>query len=66
MEPNVELWMGDAATIRAKRVRKKKTDREDARYILQFLLKDDFPKVWIPSWDDRDVWQLLWHRSFAK
>jgi transposase len=58
--------MGDAATIRAKRVRKKKTDREDARDILQLLLKDDFPKVWIPSWDDRDVRQLLWHRSFAK
>jgi transposase len=33
-ELNIELWMGDAAKIRAKRVRKKKTDREDARHIL--------------------------------
>jgi len=33
-ELNIELWTGDAAKIRAKRVRKKKTDREDARHIL--------------------------------
>ena len=32
-ELNIELWVGDAAKIRAKRVRKKKTDREDARHI---------------------------------
>jgi hypothetical protein len=31
-----ELWTGDAAKIRAKLVRKKKTDREDARHILDF------------------------------
>jgi len=61
-ELNVELWLGDAAVIRAKRVRKKKTDREDAAHILKLLLKDDFPKIWVPSWDNRDVRQLLWHR----
>ena len=44
-ELNVELWMGDAAKIRAKRLRKKKTDREDARHILKLMLKDDFPKI---------------------
>lgn len=61
-ELNSELWMGDAAKIRAKRVRKKKTDREDARHILKLMLKDDFPKIWVPSWDNRDLRQLLWHR----
>ena len=61
-ELNLELWTGDAAKIRAKRVRKKKTDREDARHILQLLLKDDFPKIWVASWDNRDLRQLLWHR----
>jgi transposase len=45
-ELNIELWMGDAAKIQAKRVRKKKTDREDARHILELMLKDDFPKIW--------------------
>jgi len=61
-ELNVELWIGDAAQIRAKRVRKKKTDREDARHILQLVLEDRFPRIWVPSWDNRDVRQLLWHR----
>ena len=61
-ELKVDLWIGDAAEIRAKRVRKKKTDREDARHILKLLLKDDFPRIWVPSWENRDVRQLLWHR----
>jgi hypothetical protein len=61
-EFNFELWMGDAAKIAAKRVRKQKTDRLDAQHILHLLLKDDFPKIWVPSWENRDVRQLLWHR----
>jgi transposase len=59
---NIELWIGDAAEIRAKRVRKKKTNREDARLILRLLLEDRFPRIWVPSWENRDVRQLLWHR----
>src|SRR5262249_2153853 len=58
-ELNVELWIGDAAEIRAKRVRKKKTDREDARHILRLLMEDRFPRIWVPSWNNRDVRQLL-------
>jgi transposase len=26
------------------------------------MLKDDFPQIWVPSWENRDVRQLLWHR----
>ena len=26
------------------------------------MLKDDFPKIWVPSGEDRDLRQLLWHR----
>src|SRR5690242_13391847 len=61
-ELQMELWIGDAAEIRAKRVRKKKTDREDARHILRLLMEDRFPRIWVPSWENRDVRQLLWHR----
>jgi len=61
-ELQFELWIGDAAEIRAKRVRKKKTDREDAQLILKLMLKDDFPRIWVPSWENRDLRQLLWHR----
>ena len=61
-ELQFELWIGDAAEIRAKRGRKQKTDRQDAQHILQLMLKDDFPKIWVPSWENRDLRQLLWHR----
>jgi transposase len=61
-ELQLELWIGDAAEIRTKRVRKQKTDRQDARLILQLLLEDRFPQIWVPSWENRDVRQLLWHR----
>src|ERR1700745_4339753 len=61
-ELNFELWIGDAAEIRTKRVRKQKTDRQDAQLILRLMLKDDFPQIWVPSWENRDLRQLLWHR----
>ena len=61
-ELQIELWIGDAAEIRAKRVRKQKTDRQDAQLILRLLLEDRFPQIWVPSWENRDLRQLLWHR----
>ena len=61
-ELQFELWMGDATEIRRKRGRKQKTDRQDAQHILGLLLKDDFPPIWVPSWENRDLRQLLWHR----
>jgi transposase len=61
-ELQIELWIGDAAQIQTKRVRKQKTDRQDAQLILKLMLKDDFPRIWVPSWENRDVRQLLWHR----
>jgi transposase len=61
-ELQIELWIGDAAEIRTKRVRKQKTDRQDAQLILQLLLENRFPKIWVPSWENRDLRQLLWHR----
>jgi transposase len=61
-ELHLELWIGDAAEIQTKRVRKQKTDRQDAQLILKLMLKDDFPRIWVPSWENRDLRQLLWHR----
>src|ERR1700737_92835 len=61
-ELQFELWIGDAAVIRTKRVRKQKTDRQDAQLILKLMLKDDFPQIWVPRWENRDLRQLLWHR----
>jgi transposase len=57
-----ELWIGDAARIRALVVRKQKTDTRDALHILELLLRKQFPRIWIPSPENRDVRQLVVHR----
>ncbi len=57
-----ELWLGDAAKIRAGVVRKQKTDRRDAEHILELLIADRFPRIWTPSLEERDARQLLVHR----
>ncbi len=61
-ELGFELWIGDPAQIKATRVRKKKTDREDARLLLKLMLEDRFPRIWVPDPENRDLRQLLWHR----
>ena len=57
-----ELWIGDSAKIRASEVRKQKTDERDAALILDLLLANRFPRIWVPSPAERDLRQLLWHR----
>ena len=61
-ELHFELWIGDPLEIRATRVRKQKTDRHDAQLLLKLLLEDRFPRIWVASWENRDLRQLLWHR----
>jgi transposase len=57
-----ELWLGDAAKIRASVVRKQKTDRLDAKHLLVLLQENRYPRIWVPSLEERDVRQLLVHR----
>ena len=61
-ELGFELWIGDPAEIQSRRVRKQKTDRLDAQLILQLLLENRFPRIWVPGAENRDLRQLLWHR----
>jgi transposase len=61
-ELGFELWIGDPAEIKAKRVKKQKFDREDARLLLRLMREDNFPRVWVASPENRDLRQLLWHR----
>jgi transposase len=58
----LELWIGDAAEIRTKRVRKQKTDRQDAQLLLRLMMEDRFPRIWVADAANRDLRQLLWHR----
>ena len=41
-ELGCEVWIGDPAEITTKRVKKHKTDREDARLMRKLLLEIDF------------------------
>jgi transposase len=61
-ELQFELWIGDAAEIRTKRVRKQKTDRQDAQLLLRLMIEDRFPRIWVADAENRDLRQLLWHR----
>jgi len=57
-----EVWIGDAAKIRASEVRQQKHDRRDAALLLRLLREGRFPRIWTPSSEQRDARQLLIHR----
>src|SRR5271154_5252276 len=61
-ELGIEIRMGDPAEIKAKRVKKRKTDRNDALLLLRLMRENNFPRIWVPSPENRDLRQLLWHR----
>ena len=56
------VLVGEASKIRAMVVRKTKTDRRDARHLLDLLKHARFPSVWIPDPDTRDLRALIAHR----
>ena len=57
-----ELVVGEAGKIRALETRKQKHDRRDAEHILNLLVRGDFPQIWLPSAEERDVRVLVEHR----
>jgi len=48
-ELGFELWIGDPAEIQAKRVKKLKYDRYDARLLRRLMLENNFPRIWVPD-----------------
>jgi transposase len=58
-----ELWIGDPAEVRARAGRRPKTDTRDAENLLELLLAKRFPRVWVPTPEERDFRQLLKHRD---
>ncbi len=57
-----EVLVGDAAKIRASDARQQKHDKRDARLLVQLLAEDRFPRIWVPSREEKDLRQLLIHR----
>jgi transposase len=51
----IELWIGDPAEIKSKRVKKQKTDRRDALLLLRLLREDNFTRIWVPGSENRDL-----------
>jgi hypothetical protein len=58
-ELGIECRVGHPAKIRAKETRKQKHDGRDARLILELLIEDRFPEIWMPSTEQRDLRTLL-------
>ena len=44
-------------------MRRQKTDTRDAEHLLDLLVSRRFPRVWVPSVEQRDLRQLLKHRD---
>jgi len=61
-EVGVECVVGHPAKIRACEPRKQKHDRRDALLLMQLLAEGRFPRIWMPSVEQRDVRALLQHR----
>lgn len=58
-----ELWIGDAAAIHWQNPRKQQlNDKRDAQHLLNLLVEKRFPRIWVPSVEERDLRQLLKHR----
>ena len=57
-----ELVMGDATRIRGLAPRKQKTDVRDADHLLDLLQRGQFPAIWVPSGEERDLRELVRHR----
>ncbi len=55
----LDLWLGDLAWIRRAEVRKQKTDRNDARRLLQYLEEDRLPRILVTLMGSRDLRHLL-------
>jgi len=54
-EQGHELGIGDASAIRAARVRQQKTDARDALHLLNLLVENRFPKIWVCSPAERKL-----------
>lgn len=61
-ELGITCLVGHPATIRKTETRRQKHDRRDAALLLQLLVENRFPAIWMPSADLRDLRALLLHR----
>ena len=61
-ELGIEYRVGHPAAIRKAETRKQKHDRRDAELIRRLLEEKRFPRIWLPTAEQRDLRTLLLHR----
>lgn len=62
-ELGIEYRVGHPAAIRKAETRKQKHDRRDAALLRRLLVEQRFPRIWLPTGEQRDLRTLLRHRQ---
>ena len=61
-ELGCEVWLGHATEIRRRARWRQKNDRRDAELILELMLHDEFPRLYVPPLQSREVLRMLRYR----
>jgi len=61
-ELGCEVWLGHATEIRRRARWRQKNDRRDAELILDLMLHDEFPRLYVPPLQSREVLRMLRYR----
>jgi transposase len=62
-ELGCEVWLGHASEIRRRARWRHKNDRRDAELILDLMLHDEFPRLYLPPLPSREVLRMLRYRQ---
>jgi len=62
-ELGCEVWLGHATEIRCRARGRHKNDRRDAELILDLMLHDEFPRLYLPPLQSREVLRMLRYRQ---
>jgi transposase len=58
-----EVWLGNASEIRRRARWRQKNDRRDAQLILDLMVHDEFPRLYRPCPQSREVMRMLRYRQ---
>jgi transposase len=58
-----EVWLGDASEIRRRANWRQKNDRRDAQLILDLMVRGEFPQLYRPCQQSREVMRMLRYRQ---
>ena len=62
-ELGCEIWLGNATEIRRRARWRHKNDRRDAELILDLMVHNEFPRLYLPPLQSREVLRMLRYRQ---